>query len=129
MRHGRLAAVSYTHLDVYKRQEIEQLMKTQPCVSKQMSEETLLNIKTEKYIENKLSKKVALPVIWPVHIKAPTLYESTHWATYLRQFEAAICANHWIEKEKAVSLVLSLKEPATELQQRVPPDSQNSYAK
>ena len=32
-----------------------------------------------------------------------------HWATYLRQFEAAACANNWTENDKAVSLVLTLK--------------------
>ena len=32
-------------------------------------------------------------------------------ATYLRQFEAAACANNWAEKDKTVLLVLSLKGP------------------
>ena len=63
-----------------------------------------------------------------VHVKAPTFDGSSHWAMYLRQFEAAACVINWTEKDKAVSLVLSLKGPAAELLQKVPPDSQNIYA-
>ena len=77
-------AVSYTHLDVYKRQpvensmanireqikiEVEQCMKIQP---KQISEQTVPVIKTEKYTENKLTEKVTLPAVGTVHVKGPT---------------------------------------------------------
>ena len=61
-------AVSYTHLDVYKRQ-----------------------------------------VVGPVFAKAPTFDGSTHWATYIRQFEAAACLNKWTKEEKRLSLILALK--------------------
>ena len=63
-----------------------------------------------------------------VHDKGPTLHRSSHWATYFRQFEAGAWANNWTDKEKAVSLVLALTEPATELLQKVPHVSQNTYA-
>ena len=46
---------------------------------------------------------------------------------YLRQFEAAASINNWTEKDKAVLLVLTLKGPAAELLQKVPPGSQNTY--
>ena len=85
-------------------------------------------IKTEKYTQNKLTEKVTLPAVGTVHVKAPTFDGSSHWATYLRQFKAAACANNWTEKDKAVSLVLALKGLAAELLQKVPPDSQNTYA-
>ena len=60
--------------------------------------------------------------------KLQPLTEAWHWATCLRQFEAAACANNWTEKDKAVSLVLALKGPAAELLHKVPPESQNIYA-
>ena len=101
--------------------EVKQFMNTQP---KQISEQTVPMIKRDKTIE-----KVTLPAVGAVHLKAPTFDRSAHWATYLRQFEAAACANYWTEKDKAVSLVLALKGPAAELLQKVPPDSQNTYAK
>ena len=78
--------------------------------------------------EYKLIEKVTLPAVGTVHVKAPTFDGSSHWATYLRQFEAAACANNWTEKDKAVSLVLALNGSAAELLQKVPPDSQNIYA-
>ena len=90
--------------------EVVQLMKIQPC------------IKTKKVLENKTTEKVALP-----EAEAPTFDGSSHWAIYLRKFEAAACASNWTEKDKAVSLVPTLKGPATELLQKVPPDSQNIY--
>ena len=80
------------------------------------------------YTENKLIEKVTLPAVGTVHVKAPTFDGSSHWATYLRQFEAAACANNWTEKNKVVSIVLALKGPAEELLQKVPPDSQTIYA-
>ena len=95
-------------------------MKIQP---KQISEQTVPVIKTE----NKLIEKVTFHAVGTVHVKAPTFDGSGHQATYLRQFEAAACANNWTEKDKAVSLVLALKGPAAELLQKVPPDSQNIY--
>ena len=52
-------------------------------------------IKTEKDTENKSIEKVTSPAVGTVHVKAPTFGGSTHWATYLRQFEAAACANNW----------------------------------
>ena len=85
--------VSYTHLDVYKRQavensianireqiksEVEQCMKIQP---KQISEQTVPVIKTEKDTENKLIEKVTLPAVGTVHVKASTFDGSSHWAT------------------------------------------------
>ena len=85
-------------------------------------------IKTEKDTENKLTEKVTLPAVGTVHVKAPTFDGRCHWATYLRQLEAAACANNRTEKDKAVSLVLALKGPTAELLQKVPPDSQNTYA-
>ena len=62
-------------------------------------------IKTEKDAENKLIEKVTLPAVGTVHVKASTFDGSSHWATYLRQFEAAACANNWTQKDKAVSPV------------------------
>ena len=53
--------------------------------------------------ENKLTEKVPLPAVGTVHVKAPTFDGSSHWAMYLRQFEAAGCANNWTEKDKAHS--------------------------
>ena len=64
-------------------------------------------IKTEKDTENKSIEKVTLPAVGMVHVKAPTFDGSSHLATYLRQFEAAACANNWTEKDEAVSLVLA----------------------
>ena len=83
-------------------------------------------IKTEKYTENKLTEKVTLPSVGKGHVKAPTFDRNSHWATYLRQFEAASSAINWTEKDKAVSLILALKGPAAQLLQKVPPDSQNT---
>ena len=48
-------------------------------------------IKTEKDAENKL-------IVGTVHVKAPTFDGSSHWATYLCQYEPAACANNWTEK-------------------------------
>ena len=96
--------------------EDEQCLKMQP---KQLCEQTVPMIKTE----NKLTKKVTLPAVGTVHVKAPTFDGRSHWATYLRRFEAAACANNWKEKHKAVSLVLALNGPAAKLLQKLPPDS------
>ena len=76
--------------------------------------------------DSKSIEKVTLPAVGTVHVKAPTFDGSSHWATYLRQFEAAACAKNWTEKDKAVSLVLTLKGPVAELLQKVPPDSRTS---
>ena len=84
-------------------------------------------VKTEKDTEDKTIQKVTLPAAEAVHVKASTFDRSTHWVTYLRQFEAPACANNWTQKDKAVSLVFVLKGPAAELLQKVPPDSQNTY--
>ena len=48
---------------------------------------------------------------------------------YLQQSETTACGNNWMERDKAVSHVLALKGPAAELLQKMPPDSQNTYAK
>ena len=55
-------------------------MKIKPCISKQMNEETVAIINTEKYIENKVAEKVALPTVGAVHIKSLTSDGSTCWA-------------------------------------------------
>ena len=60
---------------------------------------TVPMIKTEKDTENKLIEKVTLPAVGTVHIKAPTFDGISHWATYLRQFEAAACVMNWTEKD------------------------------
>ena len=52
---------------------------------------------------NKLIEKVALPAVGTVHVKAPTFDRSSHWATYLRQFEAAACANNWTERQGSLT--------------------------
>ena len=41
-------------------------------------------------------------------------------------WKAGACTNNWTEKDKAVSLVLTLKGPPAELLQTVPRDSQNT---
>ena len=56
-------------------------------------------VKTEKYIENKMLEKVTSPVFGTVHVKAPAFDGSTHWTTYLRQFEASASTNNWTEKD------------------------------
>ena len=79
-------------------------MKTQPKI---ISEQTVPIIKTEKDTENKLIEKVTFPAVGTVHVKAPTFDGSSHWTTYLRQFEAAAYANNWTEKDKACLLYTS----------------------
>ena len=61
-------------------------------------------------------------------MQRPHQLTSTHWATYLCQFEALTCLNKWTEEDKCFSLILALKGPATELVQKMPSDSQNTYA-
>lgn len=61
---------------------------------------TVKIVKTEKDAENKIIEQNVLPSVWSVHDKRHTnVYRSTHWATYLPEFEAAACENHWLEKE------------------------------
>ena len=67
-------------------------------------------------------------VVRPVYAKATTFDGSTHWATYIRQFEAAACLNKWTQEKKRFSLILALKGPVTQVIQKVPSDSQNFYA-
>ena len=59
--------------------------------------------KDRKDMENKTTEKITLPAAGAVHVKAPTFDGSTHWAMYIRQFEAATCANNWTDKEKCYS--------------------------
>ena len=66
---------------------------------------------------------ISLPAVGAVHVRPPTFNRSPHWATYLKQFEAAACAISWTDKEKVVLLVLALKGSAA-----VPLDRQNAYA-
>ena len=47
------------------------------------------NDKDRKRRRNKSIEKVTLPAVGTVHVKAPNFDGSSHWATYLRQFEAA----------------------------------------
>ena len=62
-----------------------------------------------------------------VYAKTPIFDGRTCWMMCLWQSEAAVCANDWTEKEKAVSLFLALEGLAAELLQKVPPDCQNTY--
>ena len=64
-----------------------------------------------------------MPEVGIVYIEAPKFDGSTHWEIYLKQFETAAYVNHWMEKEKEVLLVFTLKGPAAELLQKVPPDN------
>ena len=61
--------------------------------------------------------------------RPPTFDGRTDWATYLQQLEAAACANHWMEKEKAISLLLALKWPTVVLLQEMRSGSQNTNSK
>ena len=78
-------------------------------------------------MDNKTTEKVTLFAAGAVHVKATTFDGNTHWAMYLRQFEAAASTNNQTEKDKAIFLNLALKGPTAELLQKVPPDSQNTY--
>lgn len=60
-----------------------------PCTSKQIAEQAVPIIETVKDLGNKIVKKLALPIVWSIHIKALKFVGSTHWLTYLHQFEAA----------------------------------------
>ena len=81
-----------------------------------ISEQTVPLIKT--------IEKVTLPAVRTVHVVATDFDGSTHWMTCLRQFEAGSCVNNNLtERDKAVSLVLVLKGPATEILQTVLLDS------
>ena len=70
---------------------------------------------------DKIIEKVTVAVVGLVYTKARTFDMSTHWATYRRQFEAIVCANHQTDKKKAVSLGLALKAPPVKLLQKVSP--------
>ena len=68
---------------------------------------------------------MALTEVEQIYAKAPAFNGSTHWATYLHQFEAATHLNKWTEGDKGLSLVLVVAE----LLQKVPSDSLNSHTK
>ena len=108
--------------------EVKQFMKIQPCISEQIAKQAVPLVKTENNKVNKVSEKVILLVLGAVQVKAPIFDESTHWTMYLQQFEVFVYGNNWTKKKKAISLVLALKGSATELLEKVPPDSQNTCA-
>ena len=65
-------------------------MRIQSCVLKQMVEETVPIIRTEKHIENKVLDTVALSAVRPVYVKTPKFDGSTHWVGTLKLLHAQI---------------------------------------
>ena len=60
-------------------------------------------VKTDKYLENKVSEKVAFSPVRAIHVNTPTFDGSIHGGSYPRQFKAAACETNWTEKDKKVS--------------------------
>ena len=92
----------------------------------------------EKQIDEILGKKVEELKISDCIIKTenslsspkvkPPTYDGTYsWSNYLRQFTTVAEINGWSEKEKASSLIVSLRGAALEILQIVPVQKQDDY--
>ena len=88
----------------------------------QIAEQTVPMVKTEKDLRNKTIKKVTLPAVGKVHVKAPAFHGST--GRCISDSLKLMHADKCLVQDIAVSLVQALKEPAAELLQKVPPDAE-----
>ena len=64
-----------------------------------------------------------------IKFKPPVFDGTSHWRTYLLQFEAAAEANGWTDEEKALSLILALRSEALDALQDIPETDRGDFEK